>query len=219
METCAYLTAFLIFSPILVIIVRALYLIYQISTTDSRLMSENSSLRTILCIGSGGHTTELLRLVKNLNFDKYQPRLYILAENDVSSEVKIHKTEQIVPNVNTKYTLGRIPRSRNVLQSFLSSIFSTIYATLFCVPLIFNFKPNVIFCNGPGTCVPICIVAFILRCLFIIDCRIVFIESICRIRTMSLTGKILQFFADIVIVQWPQLRDVCFRAKYFGRLT
>lgn len=173
------------------------------------------TLRTVFCIGSGGHTTELLRLVKTINKKKYDPRMYILADNDASSEVKIHETEKGQHN----YSLARIPRSRNVQQSYLSSVISTLHATLCTFPVIYNFKPDVIFCNGPGTCIPICAVAFILRSLLLLDCRVVFIESICRVRTLSLTGKILQFIADIVIVQWPQMTDACFRAKYFGRLT
>ncbi|KAL0841316.1 hypothetical protein ABMA28_015029 [Loxostege sticticalis] len=209
-----WILGWFVFASLVVILLRVFYLIFLVLSTDSGLESE-STLRTILCIGSGGHTTELLRIVRNLDHQKYQPRLYILADNDVSSEVKIHKTE----HSPAKYALERIPRSRNVKQSYLSSIGSTLYATLHTIPVVYNFKPNVIFCNGPGTCVPVCVVAFILRCLFLIDCRIVFIESICRVRTLSLTGKILQYFADVIVVQWPQLRDSCYRAKYFGRLT
>ncbi|KAI5651920.1 oligosaccharide biosynthesis protein alg14 like domain-containing protein [Phthorimaea operculella] len=196
------------------LLLRAMYLLYQIFTGNCKLES-TENLRTILCIGSGGHTTELLRIVKNFDSNKYVPRLYIVADNDVSSEVKIHTSEQ----GQNKYALSRIPRSRNVNQSYLSSVFSTLYATLHSIPVVFNFKPDIVLCNGPGTCIPICVVTFILRCLFVLDCRIIFVESICRVRTMSLSGKILQYFADIIVVQWPQLRDACFRAKYFGRLT
>lgn len=199
------------------IILRALFLIYRIFTSNCRFNYEKNSLRTILCIGSGGHTTELLRIVKNLDLKKYEPRLYIVADNDFSSEVKIHEAEK--SEIDNTYVISRIPRSRNVNQSYLSSVFSTLYSTLHTIPVVYNFKPNIVLCNGPGTCIPVCVVAFILRCFFIVDCRIIFIESICRVRTMSLTGKILQLFADLVVVQWPQLRDICFRAMYFGRLT
>ncbi|XP_050346121.1 UDP-N-acetylglucosamine transferase subunit ALG14 homolog [Nymphalis io] len=194
---------------------RVFFLFYKILRSDCQLISPNNSLRTIYCIGSGGHTTELLRLMSHLDSKKFQPRLFILAKNDTSSEVKI----QEAVNGSDDYTLYRIPRSRNVKQSYLSSVFTTIYATLSTIPILYKFKPDVIFCNGPGTCVPVCLVSFLLRCLFILDCRIVFIESLCRVRTLSLSGIILQFFADVFIIQWPQLRHVCFRAEYFGRLT
>lgn len=207
-------STFIVLIPVALLVIRVLYLVMKILTSECGFGS-SKPLKTILCIGSGGHTTELLRVTKNLNVNTYQPRLYILADNDTSSEIKILISEK----ENKEYTIRKIPRSRSVKQSYTSSVFSTLYATLCTIPIVYNFKPNVIFCNGPGTCVPICIVAFLLRCLFILDCRIIFIESICRVRTLSLTGKILQFFADILVVQWPQLRDICFRAKYFGRLT
>lgn len=197
----------------LIFLIRMIYLIIVIITGNCTLI-RTKPIRTVFCLGSGGHTTELLRFVKNMNMKKYQPRMYILADNDASSEVKIRETE-----IDSNYYLARIPRSRNVKQSYLSSVLSTLYAILYTFPVIYKLKPDIIFCNGPGTCIPVCLVAFLFRCLFLLDCRIVFIESICRVRTLSLTGKILQFFADIMIVQWPNMTETCFRAKYFGRLT
>ncbi|CAK1596236.1 unnamed protein product [Parnassius mnemosyne] len=196
-------------------LLRILYLLVKVVTSECALSIQASSFKTIICIGSGGHTSEILRLMSNLNTRKFGPRLYILADSDTSSEVKIHNME----NGSTSYTLCRIPRSRNVKQTYSSSIFTTIYATLSTIPIVYKFAPNVILCNGPGTCIPVCAVAFLLRCLFLLDSRIIYIESLCRVRTLSLSGKILQYFADIFIVQWPQLRDNCYRAKYFGRLT
>lgn len=210
----ASVLTFMFFIFVVGFLIRVLYLLYKILSSECTL-TNSKSLRTVMCIGSGGHTTELLRLTKKININKYNPRLYILADNDLSSEVKIHEIEK----VKSSYMLARIPRSRNVQQTYQSSIYTTLYATLYTAPIIYNFKPNVIFCNGPGTCIPVCVVAFFLRCLFLIDCRIVFVESVCRVHTLSLTGKILSFFADLIIVQWPELRDTCYRAKYFGRLT
>lgn len=208
-----YAIILLLFS--ITFLIRILWVVCKVLRSECNLAIQEPSLKTVICIGSGGHTTEMLRLIANLNKNKFLPRLYILADSDVSSEIKIHETEK----GTTGYTLSRIPRSRKVKQTYLSSVFSTLHATLCTVPVIYKFKPDVILCNGPGTCIPVCAVAFLLRCLFLLDCRIVFIESVCRVRTLSLSGKILQYFADIFIVQWPQLQDFCYRAKYFGRLT
>lgn len=187
------------------------------SSTESRLEKKGSSIKTVLCIGSGGHTSELLRLFEPFDKNKFQPRLYIMADNDFNSESKIREFEQAVGD--GQYEISKIPRSRNVAQTYSSSAVTTLYSTINTAPIIFRFRPDVVLCNGPGTCIPICLMTFILRCSFIQDCRIVFIESICRVKTLSLTGKIMQFFADVMVVQWPQLKDVCPRALYFGRLT
>lgn len=213
--SCIFLALFTL------LILRIIYLLYIIYTTTDCSLDNNegrTSFPTVFCIGSGGHTTELLRVSRSLNANKYHPRLYITASNDTGSEIKIHELEKEVQGPK-KYSISKIPRSRNVNQSFKSAVISTLYALYRTVPIIYRFKPKVILCNGPGTCIPICIVAFLLRCLFLCNCRIVFVESICRVRSLSLTGNFLQYFADVFVVQWPQLRDVCFRAKYFGRLT
>ncbi|XP_050679252.1 UDP-N-acetylglucosamine transferase subunit ALG14 homolog [Leptidea sinapis] len=183
------------------LLMRVLYILIKIYAQQNRLTVEKRSLKVILCIGSGGHTTELLKIVAQMNFNKYSPRLYMMADSDNNSETKIIFTEK-----DTKdYQICKIPKSRNVHQPYMTSIFSTLHAILYCVLPIFRFKPDVIICNGPGTCIPICFVVFLMRCFCILDCRIVFIESLCRVRTLSLSGKILQFIADIFVVQWPQL--------------
>ncbi|XP_013169455.1 PREDICTED: UDP-N-acetylglucosamine transferase subunit ALG14 homolog [Papilio xuthus] len=195
--------------------IRVICVFCNVVRMECNLAVQKSSLNTIICIGSGGHTTEMLRLIPIMNKNKFKPRLYILSDSDVCSEIKIHATERSATN----YGLSRIPRCRKVRQSYLSSVFSTLYATFRTIPIIYKFKPDVILCNGPGTCIPVCAVAFMFRCLFLLDCRIIFIESICRVRTLSLSGRILQYFADLIIVQWPHLRNICLRAKYLGRLT
>lgn len=107
--------------------------------------------------------------------------------------------------------MHRIPRSREVGQSLLSSVPSTLRAFFACVKLVYRLRPGLVLTNGPGTCVPVCLAAFLLRFLGILDVRIVFVESVCRVRTLSLSGRILYLFADQVQVQWPQLaqRYVC----------
>ena len=47
---------------------------------------------TMIVLGSGGHTTEILRLASALNKDVYQPRTFVIAETDSSSEEKLRQT-------------------------------------------------------------------------------------------------------------------------------
>ena len=50
--------------------------------------------------------------------------------------------------------------------------------------------------------------------------RIVYIESIARVSTLSLSGKLLYHLriADLFLVQWQELKDRFPRAVYAGRL-
>ena len=47
---------------------------------------------------------------------------------------------------------------------------------------------------------------------------LVFIESMARIHSPTLTARMLYPFAHLFIVQWPQLCDYFRRARYLERL-
>jgi beta-1,4-N-acetylglucosaminyltransferase len=59
--------------------------------------------------------------------------------------------------------------------------------------------------NGPGTCVPIIFAACFVQIFSIAFKRIfcVFVESFCRVKTISLSGKIVYSLVDKFILQWP----------------
>ena len=61
--------------------------------------------------------------------------------------------------------------------------------------------------------------AFVLRLLGVQHVTIVYVESIARVSSLSLSGKILIRFADQFLVQWPQLAERHpGKARYLGRL-
>uniref|UniRef100_A0A8C8VLA3 UDP-N-acetylglucosamine transferase subunit ALG14 n=1 Tax=Pelusios castaneus TaxID=367368 RepID=A0A8C8VLA3_9SAUR len=168
----------------------------------------------------GGHTTEILRLLSSLS-QSYSPRHYIFADTDKMSEDKISSFEQKRAETfsNSQFTLNRIPRCREVQQSWSSSILTTVYSIFYSFPLTFKLKPDLILCNGPGTCVPVCLSALLLGILGLKKVIIVYVESICRVETLSLSGKILYYFSDYFIVQWPALKEKYPKSVYLGRIV
>ena len=48
--------------------------------------------------------------------------------------------------------------------------------------------------------------------------KVVFIESVCRVKSLSLTGKLLYPFVDEMQVQWQELQDKYPRTKYIGMI-
>lgn len=206
----------IILNIVLFFILRTLYLI----RFKSRNKFKKKCARTLIVIGSGGHTSEMIRHVKNLDPNLYQPRLYVMADTDTSSEPKIKELElEYLKITKTDYSIIKIPRSRHVNQSYITSIFTTLHSIIKCVPIVYSYKPDLILCNGPGTCIPICLISFVLKILFLSSTKIIFIESICRVKTISLSGKILLYFADQVLVQWPYLHEKYPKSIYIGRLT
>uniref|UniRef100_A0A0N4ZLN8 UDP-N-acetylglucosamine transferase subunit ALG14 n=1 Tax=Parastrongyloides trichosuri TaxID=131310 RepID=A0A0N4ZLN8_PARTI len=178
-------------------------------------ISEKCILNYMAVMGSGGHTMELSMVIKSLKEKCYMERYYIIADTDKLSEEKIHTLEKETFDYG-KYVIRKIPRSREVGQSYLTSIFTTIKAQISSFKIIFELQPNVLFINGPGTAIPIVFSVFILDLLCIKDCRILFMESFARVTTLSLTGKILYYtrLADVFIVQWKDLVKKYPRAEY-----
>lgn len=76
-----------------------------------------------------------------------------------------------------------------------------------------------VLCNGPGTCVPLCAAGLLLGVLGLKRVLIVYVESICRVETLSLSGNILYYFSDCFFVQWAPLKDKYPKAIYLGRLV
>jgi beta-1,4-N-acetylglucosaminyltransferase len=192
----------------------------------------------------GGHTGEMIKLLSGIDLNVYKNREYIVAGNILYSllftirknnfyfildtdAMSIQKVkffeEQSNDEIKIDYGINKIYRSRNVGQSYFSSILTTFIAILNAIPLVIKIKPKLLLINGPGTCVPICLILYLFsKCLFILPkCKIVFIESVCRVKTLSLTGKMLYYLkiADAFLVQWPELKSIYPKSIYIGRLV
>lgn len=184
---------------------------------------------TYIVLGSGGHTAEMCKIneciLKNQQRQNlYSPLKFLVANSDTTSKEKLKTTmQQIGYKIDESKDFIEIPRSREVGQSYISSIFTTLWSFLCCFQMVWRDCPRLVLCNGPGTCVPICLAAFLLRLVGRLSkhSKIVFVESMCRVKSISLSGKILIYFADLVVVQWPQLAIAYSNkknVKYFGRL-
>lgn len=158
-------------------------------------------VKTLIILGSGGHTTEMLFLTKHLDPEYYHPILFCKAATDETSIQRLSRPQR-------ETQVYDIPRSREVGQSYLSSIVSTCYAFLVALQLVGSIRPDLILTNGPGTALPVCVAAFVYRVLGYgyPSTRIIFIESFCRVRTLSLTGILLYYWVDLFVVHWDELQ-------------
>lgn len=205
---------FLFILPYALLLLLPLYIIASLfASKRKRQALAKTKVKTLIVIGSGGHTSEMVRTIKHLNCQRFSPRLYVMADSDTSSHSKIVEIESVLDG---SHQIWRIPRSRKVHQSYISSVFTTLYSFFYSVPIVVWNRPDVILCNGPGTCVPICVIGFLTKIFLFCNVKIIFIESICRVKSLSLTGKILIWFADLVIVQWPELKRLYKNTLYVG---
>lgn len=193
-------------------------------TSKESVRPKEGKPRTLIILGSGGHTGEMLALLEKFQHLYRWDITFVIAETDRQSYAQLKSASFSLSCASDaeqlRYDITYIPRSREVGQSYVSSIVSTLRAAFSCVGLLCRVQPNLIFCNGPGTCVPVCLVARILEMLGLLGSplRIMYIESICRVQQLSVTGRILYFLCDECLVQWSSLAQRYPKARYCGIL-
>ncbi|KAL3985304.1 Oligosaccharide biosynthesis protein Alg14 like family protein [Acanthocheilonema viteae] len=163
-----------------------------------------TSMRICCVAGSGGHTAELLTLMSAFR-QQFGHRIYIVSDTDKLSEQKIIEFEKWQSSGN--FRVERISRSREVKQSYVTSIFTTIRACIESLFLMWRIRPDAVLCNGPGVCLPIYFAAALLDLLRLRDICLFYVESLCRVKKLSLTGQILyeSRIPDIFFVHWKDL--------------
>ena len=190
-------------------------IMFSLKLLRNYLFKSKKSIMIIL--GSGGHTGELLLMIKKLDFNKFSSCYFLSAHNDKNSENKAKETIQINNYKNTKFHFLKIYRARNVGQSFISSIPTTIYALFQSFIILIKNRPNMVVTNGPGVAFPIIFIGYILRILMILsEFKIMFIESYCRTKSISLCGKMVEPLCDRFIVLWKNLESK--KREYLGKI-
>ncbi|HEY3275747.1 MAG TPA: hypothetical protein VGJ94_03930 [Syntrophorhabdaceae bacterium] len=74
-------------------------------------------------------------------------------------------------------------------------------------------RPHMIFSTGSEVALP----AFVMG-KFLFGAKVAYVECFTRIRTLSLTAKLVYKFADLFLVQWEELAGMHEKAQYRGRL-
>ena len=200
-------------------------------------------IKTMVVMGSGGHTTEMINLLQELDPKSYAPVVYVVANSDTTSVMRLKRyideaentstrtgwegrypienetsrqnKGRVNAHINAKSTnnpklasVYRLPRPREVHQSYISSILPTLRSIYHTLHLLQREQPNLILANGPGMCVPFMYLVFLSRVfgLTIGKCKIIFVESLCRVETLSLSGKLVYPIVDQFVVHWASLK-------------
>jgi beta-1,4-N-acetylglucosaminyltransferase len=184
--------------------------------TDSPLaIGSRLGVKTMVFFGSGGHTMEMCRLITKLDAAKYHPVCFAIGHTDTTS---VDKVRAMNISLEKSARWLRIYRNREVKQSWLSTLFTAVWSLIQGFYVIWRYRPQLLICNGPGTCLSLCYSCFLLNVLGLSSTKIVFVESFCRVQALSLTGKLLLPIADKFIVQWPELVAEGSRMEYIGTL-
>ena len=213
---CASVVALSI--PILAILLRILLI--SPFTRLPKHIGERKSIKHLarkhvsIFLGSGGHTGEMMKLVSKLDLSNIE-RTWIYSSGDTTSHHRAQLEEESHAN-NARYI--QVPRARNVGQSYISSIPTTIFSIAVSALKLARHSPDVILLNGPGTCIPIAYMLFLFKFLGLNHTKIIYIESLARVKRLSLSGRLIMPITDRFIVQWEPLYKQYSRAEFYGIL-
>ncbi|KAF3906974.1 hypothetical protein ABW21_db0202530 [Orbilia brochopaga] len=219
-------------------------------TQSSRIVEITTPARShvLFILGSGGHTAEMLSMIKNLSPDSVTHRTYVVSSGDKHSAQRAQGFEESVygnaaPSKSGKegsrsigYRLIEIPRARVVGQSWLTTPFTCLVCLSRCMDVLRGSEmntwprqmreswkgmefPDVVVCNGPATAVMLVYAVYIYKFFGVCRTRVIYVESFARVTTLSLSGKLLLPVANRFLVQWPQLADKYQGVEHLGFLV
>jgi beta-1,4-N-acetylglucosaminyltransferase len=187
------------------------------------------SYRLLCVLGSGGHTAEMVTLLADLFDSPTAPShvTYVTSATDDHSASKAARLH-LVCSEKTGVTAAAapasepvficIPRAREVGEGWISSARSALRCLLWAGPAVARARPDVVLVNGPGNAVVVVTAALILNAVGVLRARCVYVESVARTRSLSLSGRVLYHVAHRFLVQWPRLARQYPMAEFHGRL-
>ncbi|KAJ0082824.1 hypothetical protein Patl1_10133 [Pistacia atlantica] len=163
--------------------IRLLYVLY-LTGKPSRTKS-SQPLSTLVVLGSGGHTAEMMNLLSVLQMDRFAPRFYIAAATDNMSLQKARVFEDSLVHKNgvkgSSARFMQIYRSREVL------------------------------CNGPGTCIPLCVLGIRWSSVFYVE-SIARVKRLCLSGLLLYNFPSFQSLQDGVMMRrFPCLKNLDLR--------
>jgi UDP-N-acetylglucosamine:LPS N-acetylglucosamine transferase len=144
--------------------------------------------KVCLACSAGGHLTELLQLE-----EAWKGKPHFFVSDKRLNAIDLAKHEKV-------YFLA-CPR-RNPLKLVLNFGQS--------LGVFLKERPKVVVSTGADTAIPFCVIARLL------GKKVLFIESFCRIKEASLSGKIMYRLANLFLVQWKQNKKFFPRAEFAG---
>jgi beta-1,4-N-acetylglucosaminyltransferase len=174
----------------------------------------------VIVLGSGGHTAEMMSLLRGMDPRRWAHRTYVVSSGDNFSDGKARDIEARIQKKYTrsaapsqkgtsdpligKWEVATVPRARKIHQplytapitSLLSligslSVLSRAAKTSIVAPSEY---PDLIVTNGPATAVIVILASVILKFFGLAPrqkMKVIYVESWARVRTLSLSGKVL----------------------------
>lgn len=145
----------------------------------------------------------------------------MISSGDDTSVLKLKDFEKNILN-NDSINYIRLPRARNVGEKIVVSIKNSIISLMetFKILVILALRhelPDILLINGPGTSATLAYLIMVMKFFRVCHTKIIYIESLARVKKLSISGKLLRPISDRFIVQWEPL--LFGRLEYHGILV
>jgi UDP-N-acetylglucosamine:LPS N-acetylglucosamine transferase len=148
-----------------------------------------ASLRIGLVASSGGHLNELLKVTQScINGSTFA----------VTTSAMVHSA---LNSVGPTYAVGECNRQHP---------FRVMLLLVRCARIVGRQRPDVIISTGAAVGCVMCLLAKL------VGARIIWLDSITNVERLSLSGRLVRPFADLFLVQWPDLAEKYRGVEYVG---
>lgn len=147
--------------------------------------------RVCFICSAGGHLEQIKQL--KVIFDRYES-FYVTTRTKVTKGIK-----------EKKYLVNDLDRRTRVRK-----LFSMIIMFFQQFKIFVKEKPDVIITTGAAIAIPMCFFGYLFRK------KVIYIESYARMNTINKSGKVINKFSNLFIVQWESLLEYYPNAVYGG---
>lgn len=188
----------------------------------------------LIVLGSGGHTAEMISMLRrSATCPKFTHRTWLVSSGDNFSAAFAKEFEQEMGDKNGTFRVVEVRRARKIHQSLISAPWSCLLCLWDCIKVLMPSSdkqygyPDLMLTNGPATATILVFASVLLRFFGLQgrngtgEMRTIYVESWARVKKLSLSGRLLCWVVDRVLVQWEQLQGagVGGRAEFRGVLV
>ena len=148
-------------------------------------------LRICVTASAGGHLSQLLKLSD------------IWKEHEVFYVSNLKSVTQKLQKLGCCYITGECNRQHPI---------RILWVLKNCIKIILREKPNVIISTGAAPSCLLCIIGKMF------GAKIVWIDSIANAERLSMSGRIIRPFANMIFTQWPEVAEKYESVYYEGSL-
>jgi UDP-N-acetylglucosamine:LPS N-acetylglucosamine transferase len=156
------------------------------------MVKRREKLLICLVASAGGHLSQLLKL----------------ADSWISYETFCITTGKMVQDELSKfgrvYVVGECNRQHPIR---VAKVFFR------CTKVICSERPNVLISTGAAVG---CITCFLGK---LLGAKVIWIDSITNVGSISLSGRMVRYIADLILVQWPELSNKYKNVEYVGAVV